>query len=289
MTEKHERIIALWAGDSGTGKSYAVANLHNALIFDTDLGGGLAYAQARIDRNRSRRVEAGSFLEIFDYLKRNSRDLKDLTTVAIDHLTTLHAEAVLRHNPEMKEDYGKSYDIASREWKKLREVIRRQDFNIICTAHTKSKYEQGKAVGITTDAAKNIEADMSIVLRLSRTDKYPSNAWVQKWRRDPEDPRGLIPSSFPFTVGDFERLAGPGLFTPREPAKLASEEQVTEVKKLLTVAKVEDADIAKWFKAAGAEAWEEFSAERIDKAISYVRKLIQEATGPDAPTLKKGK
>lgn len=274
-----ERIIALVAGESGSGKSYFVACMKHALIYDTDIGGGLAYADARIARNQSERIPAGSYVEILDDLRRRHQrgSLKDRVTVAIDHVSALQQEAALRHNPGLERDFGRSNDVATREWRKIREFFRNQDFNLIVTAHMKAKWENEKAVGLQADGAKNIEGDVSIVLQVRRSNAYPSTAWVQKWRRDPEDPRGLIPATFPLTIDAFESMAGPGMLAAREPVPVASEEQVAKLSAMLEVAKLPDGTVEKWMKKAQVDTFAEMPATSIAKCIEFVQATLQTA------------
>lgn len=274
-----ERIIALIAGESGTGKSFFVANLHNALVYDTDLGGGLAYADVRIARNHSERIQVGSYIEILDDLKRRQAkgQLKNILTLAIDHLSALHQESCSRHNPKDERDFGNSSVIATREWRRIREFARTQDFNLIVTAHEKAKWEDQKSVGTVADAGKNVEGDVSIALRLRKGTSYPATAWVQKWRRDPEDERGAIPGTFPFTIEAFEKLAGAGLATPREPVALASQEQVDDITNLLEVAKLPEGTVEKWFKKAGVDSFAEMDTVTVGKCITHVNDMLTKA------------
>ncbi len=275
-----ERIIALIAGESGSGKSFFVANLRQALIYDTDIGGGLAYADARIARNKSERVPCGSYVELLDDLKTRARAgrLKDIVTIAIDHASALHQEGSIRHNPNSERDFGRGADIATREWRKIREFVRNLDSNLIVTAHMKAKWENDKAIGVVADGAKNLEGDVSIALQIRRSNEYPSNAWVQKWRRDPDDERGKIPSVFPFTIEAFEKLAGPGMFTPREPVKLATEEQVAKLNSLLEVAKLPEGTVEKWKKKAGVDEFSEMAGPDVEKCIAHVQNLLKTAS-----------
>jgi hypothetical protein len=285
---KPERVILLVAGESGTGKSLWVGSLKNALIFDTDIGGGLSYLDARIAKNGSERIEVGSYLEVMDEIQRRRRDgsLKNYTTIAIDHNTALHQEAILRHNPNGIEDFGKSYDKATREWRKIRELVRVGDFNLVCTAHLKSKYERsgGKSevVGVTTDASKNIEADMMMVLYLKKRPDggYPSMAVTAKWRRDPEDRRGLVPREFPFTMDKFLEVHGFPMEGEREELVMASPEQVSELESLLDAVKLPEGETDKWLKKAKAESWEEMTAEQIDKCIAFLRDKVKSLAAP---------
>jgi hypothetical protein len=277
---KPERVIALIAGESGSGKSYFIGQLRNALIFDTDIGGGLAYLDARIARNGSERIEVSSYPDVMEEISKRRNQLRGITTLAIDHLTTLQQEAVSRYNPKMLENtFGKEHDKASKEWRKVRELARMGDFHLFCTAHLKGKYENKELVGLTCDAAKNVEADMQQVLYLTKG-KYPATARVQKWRRDPEDARGAVPASFPFTLEDFVRIHGFPLEGTREEVPMAGAEQITEIKQLLEVVKVDDETVQKWFTKAKADDWDGFTRSALAACIGWVRAKLPQEKAP---------
>jgi ABC-type dipeptide/oligopeptide/nickel transport system ATPase component len=277
-----ERVILLIAGESGSGKSFWVANLKNALIFDTDIGGGLSYADARIRRNGSERIEVGSYLDVIKELtdRRKSRALDNITTLAIDHLSTLQQEAVLRHNPTFEENtFGKEHDRANKEWRKIRDLVRFGDFNLVCTAHMKAKYENKKQVGMITDASKNVEGDFHIVLQTLKgssapTTENPPKARVLKWRRDPDDERGLVPPEFVFTMAEFLRLHGVSMEGRRMEIATATEEQVAELNRLLEVVKLPEGTKESWLRKAKAESFDDFSEDVIVKCLEHVRNLV---------------
>ena len=271
-----ERVIMLLAGESGSGKSFFIANLKNALIFDTDIGGGLAYADARIRRNGSQRIEVSSYLDILDEITKRNTALDGITTLAIDHLSSLQQEANLRHNPKMESDYGKANEKATKEWRKIRELVRNRDFNLICTAHQKAKYEANQIVGQTTDASKNIEADMSIVIYLHKpaNNQPPSLARVQKWRRDPEDDRGLVPGTFLFTMDEFLKIHGLTMDGKRHEVSMAKPEQIAELTRLLEIVKLPEGVTDKWLSKAKAESWAELTEETIVKCLAHVQDLL---------------
>lgn len=285
-----ERIIALIAGESGTGKSFFVANLPCALIYDTDIGGGLSYADTRIANNQSERVEISSYPEILADLKDRgtSDDLAKRHTVVIDHVSALQQEANGRHNPTGESDYGRANERATREWRLIREFCRRHDFNLICTGHMKGKWEKDTQIGIQIDGAKNMEGDVSIAIYLRRKSAggYPSLAIIQKWRRDPEDTRGPVPTTFEFSLANFIAIDGTNsLVRQREPIKLASPEQVEEITRLLEVVKLNPALIERLWKKNSAESWAELPASVMTEAIKRAKLLAQ--TAANGATQKK--
>ena len=285
-----ERIIAAIGGDSGSGKSFFLANLKDAVIYDTDLGGGLAYADARIKRNGSERVALSSYAAILDDIRKRAGAGTLKTNVCIDHATMLQQEANQRHNPTGDSDYGRGNAKATGEWRKIRETLRGLDCNLFVTAHTKSEYQNEKVVGIQVDGAKNMEGDVHIVLYLQHVKGagYPSIARVIKWRRDPEDPRGVVPRTFTFTAEEFAKIGGEGMTKARENVKLASADKVAELERLLGVVKLPEAETAKWLTQAGADTWKDMTEEQVDACVAYIQKMIQgqPATAPKAAKKK---
>ena len=55
---------------------------------------------------------------------------------------------------------------------------------------------------------------------------------------------------------------------------LALPEQVTEVKKLLEIVKVSDADIQKGFDKAGVDSWEQMTTDQITVWQNFLKKKI---------------
>ena len=282
--DKKDRVIALIEGDSGCGKSFFMACLKNALIFDTDLGGGLSEYEERIKKNGSERIEVSSFGEILSEIRQRLRSGALRETIVIDHLSGLHQDSLLRHNPTQDSDYGRSNNKATFEWRQIREFAKTFDANLFCASHLKPEYEKDKNVGRIADGAKHLEGDFHIVLKLEslKDDKgrkrYPATAHVMKWRRDPEfDTRGPVPDSFKFVLEEFEKIHGANYKREREKIILAKPESVDALKVALALLNPEkSAELtAKWFKAAAVDSFEFMSETQVEKCQEMVKKLIQ--------------
>jgi hypothetical protein len=277
--DKADRIIALVEGDSGAGKSFFVGSIKNALIYDTDLGGGLAYLEERISKNGSERVELSSYRDILADLRRRAQAGTLPQSVVIDHVTQLHQEAVMRHNPTQEADFGRGGNKATYEWRQLREFIRTFDCNLFCVSHLKGKWEKGAEISKEADGAKNIEGDMHIVLKIDAhkdgqgRKKYPSQAIVLKWRRDPEDKRGPVPDSFLFTLAEFEKLHGLEYQRKRDSVELAKPKSIEDLTRVLEFLGPErSAELrSKWFSAAAVEKFEEMTEDQIQNCIKFVQ------------------
>ena len=282
-TDNADRSICLIEGESGAGKSLFGACLKNAVLYDVDLGGGLAEHEERIKKNGSERVELSSYGEILADIKQRLRAGKLKETIFIDHVTGLHQESLLRNNPNQDSDYGRSGNKATYEWRAIREFCRTFDCNLFVVAHMKAEYEKDKQIGKIADGAKNIEGDMHIVLRLEnlKNDKgrkrYPATAHVIKWRRDPDDERGPVPDSFKFTLEEFEKIHARNYKRERQKVDLAKPESIEALNKVLALMAPEVAEGMKkdWFKAAGVESLDFLSEIQIVKCIDFVQKKIQ--------------
>lgn len=281
--DKLDRIIALVTGESGAGKSLVMGSIKNALIYDTDLGGGLGYLDERIKKNGSERIELYSYKDILADLRRRVTEGRLLPTVVIDHVTTLHQEAVMRHNPTQEADFGRGGNKATYEWRQLREFIRTFDCNLFCVAHVKSKWANGAASGFEADSAKNIEGDMHIVIRLRVvTDaegrkKYPSQALVMKWRRDPDDKRGPVPDSFPFTLDEFTKIHGADYNRKQESIKMASPESIKKLVDVLEFLGPERKNelSTKWLAQASVESFDQMPEHTVQWCIEHISKQMK--------------
>lgn len=247
------RTIALICGPSGSGKSFFCANLPKALIYDTDIGGGLSYADKRIKNNGSIRVECSTYEEILSDLKsRNSRgELDSINTLVIDHLTIAHQSSIEKWNPDFKKDYGRSVNLSSREWLKIREYVRNFDFNLICTSHLKALYKNEVQVGWTADASKNVEADFGIIVHLSRKDYTGTpTAKIRKVRIDPDE-AGDLPEdgTFEFNVENFIRIFRLDM-SLRVGAQSIQEETKEKILKLVHDLGMSDGDFLRLLKKA---------------------------------------
>jgi len=281
QVELDERIICLLAGESGSGKTFFIANLKDAIIYDSDLGGGSAYLKARIERNGSEREEVTSYFDVLNDIKKRVAEKRLKKNVVIDHATNLHQDAILRYNPSGEADFGRAGNRGTQDWRRIRALVKTLDCNLFVVAHTKGEWVEQKEVGKTADAAKNIEGDMQIVLYLKRpggpgskmqpTTEVPSTAQVVKWRRDPEDPRGMVPLTFPFTMQTFLSIAGKGMERELKNVELATAEMVDAAKKCVTDNKIDEEVLAKWFKKIGASDFDTASKEQVQKFIEYYK------------------
>ena len=281
--DRADRIVALIEGESGSGKSFFMACIPNAVIYDSDIAGGLSAYNERIKKNGSERVEVSTFEDIMTDIRQRLKSGSLKETVVIDHVTGLHQEALIRYNPAQDSDYGRSNNKATYDWRKLREFARTFDCNLFCVSHPKAEYKNDKAVGMVADGAKNIRGDMNIVLSLEslKDDKgrkrYPAVANVIKWRRDPDpEARGPVPPSFKFTLEEFGKIHGANYQREREKVVLAKPESIESLNKVMALLDKEVASemVSKWLKAAGVDGLEFLTEEQVSKCHDLIKTKI---------------
>jgi hypothetical protein len=71
-------------------------------------------------------------------------------------------------------------------------------------------------------------------------------------------------------------VASQGQKAVRKRGAKASEEQVGEIKALLSVVRLPEGTVDKWFAKAGVERWEDFPAPEMVKVIEYVKNRLPE-------------
>jgi hypothetical protein len=122
-------------------------------------------------------------------------------------------------------------------------------------------------IGSTFDAWDKLEYELHLALRVVKQGAS-RKAFVRKSRLlgFPEA------ASFPWSYADFaERYGRDVIEGSVKQVTLATMEQVAEVRRLLTVVKVDDDFTDKCFARAGASKWEELDDVQITKTIDFLK------------------
>ena len=81
--------------------------------------------------------------------------------------------------------------------------------------------------------------------------------------------------NFPLEYGSFsERYGKDFIEADTRQLILATNEQVAEIVRLMSVVKVSDSEVEKVFTKAGVDSWAELSNEQADATISWLKKKI---------------
>jgi len=170
------------------------------------------------------------------------------------------------------QDFGMRYwGRVKSEYKSIQRLLMALDMNVIITSHQKDIYGNDmKKIGVGPDSMKGdayffdyvFQLDVINGRRVAKTIKERAEINEQKF-----------PESFEFSYANMEKFYGTEILSrSAQPVLLASPEQVAEINRLLTIVKINDAEINKWLNKADVEQFEEMKSVDIQKCIDYITK-----------------
>jgi hypothetical protein len=197
--QEEQRLKVFIYGPPGSGKTLAALQFKNSYIIDTSKETSRYWKL--IKENNSVVFNCSDPYEIMEEIKKLINEPHGFKTLIIDEATTLYqniqaswtdrfiAAAETKKNKEnLLDDFGMRYwDKVKRDWRRLIDLIRNVDMNVIVNAHQKDKYGSNQnIIGITSDSEKNDEYVFDFVFRLIvRGKEY--KAITEKQRILPEE------------------------------------------------------------------------------------------------------
>ena len=200
----------------------------------------------------------------------------DYRTLVIDPITTIYNDLLDKCERKVGTDFGRHYGAANKTMKRLANLIMALDMNVVITAHAKA--------GVRPEPVQDrlhlrrLEA-ARLLVRPGRRAGQEGQEAVRQGRQD------AASSTFPdedvfewsydaikqrYDVTMLEKEAGQ--------VKLATPEQVREIKDLLSLVRLPDGTVDKWFAKAGVDVWEDMPADVIAKCIEYVKGRLPSMT-----------
>jgi hypothetical protein len=145
---------------------------------------------------------------------------------------------------------------------------------VILTAHQKDLYGEGmKKVGFGSDSMKGDEHIFDYVFQLVMDSKGRRTAITKKERA--EVGKNKFPAEFEWSYKNFLVYYGQeALEREATPIPLSTPEQVAEIKRLLSIVKVDENWETDCLTKADVDGWEEMTAEKIGKAIEFLNKKL---------------
>lgn len=201
-------------------------------------------------------------------------------TVVIDSISKLFNNAVIEEqirldSAKTKDEYGLSKKPAVRSMGKLLKWINRGDLNAVLISHEKDEYslvgKQREVVGRTFEAYDKLAYELDFNLRITKIGKGDSSkrfATIGKSR--------LIGfkegDTFDFNYPEFAERYGKDVIEKEvKPIVLATEDQIAEVNRILTVAPLPEGMKEKWLSKAGVDSWAEMDTETIEKCLIFLK------------------
>lgn len=266
-------------GKAGVGKTWASLDFPNVYYIDTEGGASMAHYTDKLKKSGGvyMGLDQGSldFSTVLEQIQALATEEHNYKTIVIDSISKLYNAAIAQEAERLgdKDAFGASKKPAVAYMRKLINWLSRVDMNVILVSHEKPEWGtdakgQRIEIGQTFDCYDKLEYELDLCLNVIKAGSS-RNAKVRKSR--------LLgfpdASTFPWSYADFAEKYGKDVIEKKsETITLATEEQLKEVEKLLSIVKLPDGQEDKWLKAANVDGWDEMSTERIAKAIDHIKK-----------------
>lgn len=266
-------------GKPGVGKTWASLDYPGVYYIDTEGGADLPHYIEKLTTSGGVYFgpEQGSldFSTVIEQVQGLATENHAYKTLVIDSISKLFNVSIAEEMERLgdKDQFGASKKMPVAYMRRLVSWLTRVDMNVILIAHEKPEWglnAKGERVeiGNTFDAWDKLEYELHLCLNITKAG--PSrNARVRKSRLI-GFPDG---TTFPWSYKDFADRYGKDVIEKAgHTIVLASQAQLDEYKKLVSIVKLPEGQEEKWLKAAGAETWPEVDQDKMAKIIDYIKK-----------------
>lgn len=264
-----KRLKLFMFGPAGVGKTTAAIQFPNCYIIDCEKG--TENYDKLITASGSVVFQTTDIYEVIAEVKGLLTEKHDFRTLVIDPITPLYNDLLDKCEQQVGADFGRHYGAANKVMKRLANLIMQLDMNVVITAHAKAEYGQNFAkIGYTFDGWKQLDYWFDLVVELGKKHKKRF-AKVVKTRLEPFPDEDVFEWSYDAIR---KRYDAHMLEKEAQQMKLASPEQIREIKELLSIVRLPEGTTDKWFAKAGVDVWEDMPADALQKCIEYVRNRL---------------
>lgn len=276
----------LESGKSGVGKTTFALNFPMPYLIDVEGGATREQYMKKLTEVGGayfgKEQGAQDFKLVIEEIKSLATTKHDYQTLVIDSFSKLYNMAAAIAEEEIGNEFGRDKKEANKPTRQLLRWLEKIDMTVVLICHQKDKYERaGKEVvyaGTTFDGWDKLEYEMDLWIEIRKLGKertfYVKKSRVQAFVEGME---------FPLEYKKFCELYGEEVITaPVQPLVMASPQQVSEIKKLVELVRLESEIVEKWFKKASVEDFDEMSSEQILKCINFVKAKLKDASGEAA-------
>lgn len=275
-----KRLKLFLYGPAGVGKTTAMCQLPKPYIIDGERGS--ENYEKLINSVGGEVYQTTDMEDVIHEVKCLLTEKHDFKTLVIDPMTPIYNDLLAKCEAKVGDSHGKHYGAASKEMKRLVNLLMALDMNVCVTSHAKREYGANFAVlGQTFDCWKSFDYVVDLVIELEKEKKTKKRmAIVRKTRLEafPDEDR------FEWSYDALRARCGEVLDREAGQVPLASPEQVREVKDLLAVVKLPEGTTEKWFIKASVEdgCWEDMPTSVITKIIEFIKNRLPAAVAASA-------
>jgi len=268
----NKRLKLFMFGPAGVGKTTAAIQFPNSYIIDCERG--TENYDKFITASGSAVFQTTDIHDTIQEVKSLLTEKHEFRTLVIDPITPVYNDLLEKCEAKVGADFGRHYGAANKEMKRLANLIMALDMNVVITAHAKTEYGQNfTKLGYTFDGWRQLDYWFDLVVELGKKGKKRL-ARVVKTRIEGFPDEDLFEWSYDAIRNRYDAEM---LEKQAEAMRLASAEQVREIKDLLSVVRLPDGMVEKWFAKAGVEDWEDMPGDVIAKCIEYVKNRLPSA------------
>lgn len=266
-----KRLKALFYGNAGVGKTTAAIHFPKPYLIDTEKGSENDSYIDILERGEGAVFQTSCFDELITEVKTLLTVEHPYKTLVIDPMTIVYNDLLDKAALKVGTEFGRHYGEANKKMKHLCNLLLRLDMNVIITSHAKNEYGQNLSVlGSTYDCYKKLDYIFDLVFEIQKRGKervgLVKKTRIQSFQDD---------ETFPFSYDEIaERYGRKNLEKNAVAEKLATEEQVEELTKLVDLLKVDEEIITKWLKKADSECFEEMESSSIEKCIEHLKSKL---------------
>lgn len=264
-------------GKPGVGKTWTSLDFPSVYYIDTEGGANLNHYTDKLKAAGGMYFgpEEGSlsFEAVIEQIQALATEEHHFRTVVIDSFSKLFNLEIAKEAEKLgdKDAFGASKKPAISYTRRLISWLDRLDMNVILIAHEKPLWANGEQAGVTYDGWDKLEYELHLCLNIIKTGET-RRALVKKSRLTgfPDS------SSFIWSYKEFSERYGKDIIEKEvKKLTLATDEQLSEIKRLLTVVKLDDGQEEKWFTKANVTGYEEMDSDKIESIINYLKGKIQ--------------
>ena len=267
-----KRLKLFMFGPAGVGKTTAAIQFPNSYIIDCEKG--TENYEKLINESGSVVFQTTDIMEVIQEIKGLLTEKHEFRTLVIDPITTIYNDLLDKCEARVGSDFGRHYGAANKEMKRLANLIMSLDMNVVVTAHAKTEYGQNLAkLGYTFDGWRQLDYWFDLVVELGKKGKKRF-AKVVKTRVETFPDEDVFEWSYDSIKRRYDITM---LEKEAQAVRLATPDQVREIKDLLSLVRLPDGTVDKWFSKAGVDNWEDMPAEVVEKCTQYVKGRLPSA------------